>query len=257
MDERLQDKIDRYILGRMSAEERKTFEEEHAKDSKLREQYNYTKIVKDTVCEHAELEQLMKEFDKDIEEERRPIVAAAIPAGRVVNYNATPKQEESTTKTHRRIWLWASGIAAILIVGLFVVNPFSALEEPELQYTSIMSGTAARDGSDLSVIDRLIVDKKYSKALAMIEDAEHKMDKVTYQDKTYKKFENYGEEEKEQMEYEKLAQQQRKDDLTWMKANALIGLGRKDEALKLLDQIRHGDGEYNVKADALYNKILR
>jgi len=47
------------------------------------------------------------------------------------------------------------------------------------------------------------------------------------------------------------------DDLTWMKANALIGLDRKKEALKLLDKLRKGSGEYKEKAEELYKKVVR
>lgn len=270
MDERLQERIDEYILGRMSDEDKATFEEELVKDSGLREQYNYTKIVKETVCEHAKLQKLMNDFDEVIKEEphEKPRVAcSAMPAGRVVHYNGMPRSEEVAAKPHRRTWLWVVGVAAMLVVGIFAVKPFFESEVGDIpdfkenETVPIFRGSpnmsAARGGNDLVEINQMIARKQYSKALSMIEEAELEMDEVSYQDRTYKKFENYGEEENEQVEYEKRELQQRKDDLAWMKANALIGLGRKDEALNILDNLRKGDGEYKVKAENLYRKVKK
>lgn len=70
MNEKLQDRIDNYLLGQMSAEEVKKFAEDLNSDPQLLEQYNYTKMVRDTVCEQATLEELMNQWDEEIEEER-------------------------------------------------------------------------------------------------------------------------------------------------------------------------------------------
>lgn len=70
MNEKLQDRIDNYLLGQMSAEEVKKFAEDLNSDPQLLEQYNYTKMVRDTVCEQATLEELMNQWDEEIEAER-------------------------------------------------------------------------------------------------------------------------------------------------------------------------------------------
>jgi len=256
MDEKMQDRIDKYILGMMSAEDCKTFEKDLANDMELKEQYNYTKAVKETVCEHAQLEELMNQWDKEIAAERweeEHMVAACMPMLARCANEAIPKREAVAAKPRRRVWLWwVSSIAAVLIVGLFMVNPLMQ-SEPDFTYESIMKDGVARGGSDLSKIDNLIVSKDYAKALALIEDAEKELDEEA---KVAAKL-NSSAEGKEQAEYERQEIEQRRDDLTWMKANAFIGLDRKDEAMKLLDNLRKGSGEYKEKAEALYNELTR
>lgn len=241
MDEKLQDRIDEYILGRMSAEDRKTFEDDLKKDKSLFEQYNYTKIVQETISKQAQLRQDMCLWDEEIEKERRK------EESRVACCAAA-------SKPRRRLWLWVSGIAAILVVGMFVVNPFST-SEPDLPYESISVGSAARDGGDLGEIDKLITNKQYEQALVMIEEAEREMQEASSQEAFNNDSCIYGAEDRERIEYEKRELQQRKDDLAWMKANALIGLGHKSEALIILQSLRGVDGKYKDKAETLFNQL--
>lgn len=105
----------------------------------------------------------------------------------------------------------------------------------------------------MSEIDELIVNKDYAQALTLIERAERELDE---EEKVATEL-NSSAEEQEPAEYERQEIEQRRDDLTWMKANALIGLNRKDEALKMLDNLRKGSGEYKEKAEALYNELTR
>jgi len=247
MDEKMQDRIDEYILGMMSAEDSKSFEKDLANDAELKEQYNYTKVVKETVCEHAQLEDLMSQWDKDIAKERREeeLMVAACPV--------PPIADRKAVAAKPRVWLWwVSGIAAIFIVGLFVVYPFS-LSEKSSPYISVPEDGVARGSSDLSEIDELIVNKDYAQALTLIERAESELDEEA---KVATEL-NSSAEEQEQEEYERQEIEQRRDDLTWMKANALIGLDRKDEALKLLNKLRKGSGEYREKAEKLYKELTR
>ena len=48
-----------------------------------------------------------------------------------------------------------------------------------------------------------------------------------------------------------------KHDLNWLKANALLGVGRKKEAIVLLEELKTEEGEYRVQADSLYNVLKR
>lgn len=260
MDEKLQDRIDEYILGRMSAEEQKSFEEDLKKDVQLKEQYNYTKIVKDTITEHALLKTRMFLWDKKIEEEQQLNVACSQRPAANERPAAIPAMEQerkvAAAKPSRRIWLWASGIAAVLVVGLFVINPFST-SDSDLHYTGIMKDNAVRAGGDLGEIDNLIANKEYDKALALIEQEEKNlisMNGVASPNYNTMPNDTTDTETQEQEEYERQELQQRRDDLAWMKANALIGLGRKKEALAILDTLRMG-GEYKDKADSLYKQI--
>lgn len=272
MDERLQDRIDEYILGRMSDEERKTFEEEMAKDSSLQEQYNYTKMVKEAVCEHAELKERMYYFDRLIEKERQEEqrkVYSTMPAEHAVNYCAMPRREVVTTKPRRRILLWVTGIAAIVIVGLFVVS--SLFQQESLTETSNMAVNESlpEDTSKMikesvsgiggyEEIEELMVNRDYDQALAKIEEEEMVIVKLN-SSSSNPSFKSSKKETYEDVTHKTMSSehdvQLRKDTLKWLKINALIGLGRTEEALPLLDQLRKGNGEYKAKAEQLYNKV--
>ena len=45
------------------------------------------------------------------------------------------------------------------------------------------------------------------------------------------------------------------DELKWLKVYALIGVGRRDEALGLLSELANSDGAYQKSADSLYDVL--
>lgn len=67
MEEKQQDRIDDYVLGRMTDAESASFEEELAADGDLREQCNYTQVVCGSVSDRAGLERLMDFCDEEDE----------------------------------------------------------------------------------------------------------------------------------------------------------------------------------------------
>ena len=46
-------------------------------------------------------------------------------------------------------------------------------------------------------------------------------------------------------------------DLKWLKINALLGVGRKDEAIALLKEFKRERGEHRIQADSLYNVLKK
>ena len=96
MDNNFQDRIDEYLLhsDTMSEEDKAQFLKEIEDDVEKREQYEFTKNVKMTMVSREEKLKAMTEF-----------------------------QKEMKSHHHRKTWLWISSIAAILIVGLFAINP--------------------------------------------------------------------------------------------------------------------------------------
>ena len=90
-----QDRIDEFLLHNdaMSEEDKAQFLKEIEDDVEKREQYEFTKNVKQVMISRGEKLKAMTEFQKEIEHGRR------------------------------KSWLWISSIAAILIVGLFAINP--------------------------------------------------------------------------------------------------------------------------------------
>ena len=55
-------------------------------------------------------------------------------------------------------------------------------------------------------------------------------------------------------------QKQLKDEqkeLSWLKVHVLIKLNRLEEAVLLLDEMRHAEGDYKYQADSLYRLLMR
>ena len=96
MDNNFQDRIDEYLLhsDTMSEEDKAQFLKEIEDDVEKREQYEFTKNVKEALKSRGDKLKAMTEF-----------------------------QKEMKSHYHRKTWLWISSIAAILIVGFFAINP--------------------------------------------------------------------------------------------------------------------------------------
>ena len=91
-----QDRIDEYLLhsDTMSEEDKAQFLKEIEEDAEKKEQYEFTKNVKQAIVSRGEKLKAMTEFQKEMK----------------YHY-------------HRKTWLWISSIAAILVVGFFAINP--------------------------------------------------------------------------------------------------------------------------------------
>lgn len=91
-----QDRIDEFLLHNdaMSEEDKAQFLKEIEDDVEKREQYEFTKNVKMAMVSREEKLKAMTEF-----------------------------QKEMKSHHHRKTWLWISSIAAILVVGVFAINP--------------------------------------------------------------------------------------------------------------------------------------
>ena len=90
-----QDRIDEYLLHgeTMSEEDKAQFLKEIEDDVEKREQYEFTKNVKQAMISRGEKLKAMTEFQKEMK------------------------------RSNRKTWLWISSIAAILVVGFFAINP--------------------------------------------------------------------------------------------------------------------------------------
>lgn len=90
-----QDRIDEYLLrgNNMSEEDKAQFLKEIEEDAEKKEQYEFTKNVKQAMVSRGEKLTAMTEFQKDMK------------------------------RSNRKTWLWISSIAAILVVGFFAINP--------------------------------------------------------------------------------------------------------------------------------------
>ncbi|MCD8285468.1 MAG: hypothetical protein LUB62_04495 [Prevotellaceae bacterium] len=207
-----QDYIDDYLLGRMTDEQKARFEAMLDEDTELRESLRLTRMVSEELRTEMELRERMRRWDRE----------------------AAPRRKR------RRRWQWLGGIAAVLIVGLvisvFVVGRRGSVSAPEPE-------AALRGSDDLEEIRLLMEAGEWEEALGQIDlgllEARDGLENVCAAE---------GEEEDYAREECKL----RLSLLSWLRVQALLGLGRRDEALQLLDSLRTSDDEDAPRADSLY-----
>lgn len=98
-----QDRIDEYLLhsDTMSEEGKAQFLKEIEEDAEKKEQYEFTKNVKQAIVSRGEKLKAMTEF-----------------------------QKEMKSHYHRKTWLWISSIAAVLVIGFFAINPLFVENSP-------------------------------------------------------------------------------------------------------------------------------
>lgn len=103
MDKDFQDRIDEYLLhsDKMSEEAKAHFLKEIEEDEAKKEQFELTKSIKKAITSRGEKLKAMAEFQKEYEK----------------------RKDDTGKKPVRRLWLWVSGIAAVLVVGFFAVKP--------------------------------------------------------------------------------------------------------------------------------------
>lgn len=111
-----QDKIDEYILDRMSDEDRAQFEVAVNQDGTKREQLDFTRDVKAAVSSREEklarLRVLQEIYDNRRRQEMDDCQSLSTP------------QYTAEKKPLNRLWWWVSGVAAVLVIGVLVVNTF-------------------------------------------------------------------------------------------------------------------------------------
>ena len=254
-----QDRIDDYLLDRMSAEERKRFESDAIANAELKEQLQFTESVQQATRSRNEKLAAMEEWRDDYvwEDERAAAASAAEyrPTGSGYNYCPVPTMEESRSMSRssgRRIFYWISGIAAVFVVGFFLIqNLFVADSPSEYMPSPKMNDMTLRAGSDNSEIELLLNQKKYKDALDIIEKkflAVKKDSLDIVQDESI---------DAERKEYDIQIVKDKQDELKWLKAHALIGVCKQAAALHLLDELRNEEGYYQMVADSLYNHIKK
>ena len=98
-----QDRIDEYLLhgDAMSEEDKAQFQKEIEEDAEKKEQYEFTKNVKQAMVSRGKKLKAMTEF-----------------------------QKEMKSHHHRKTWLWISSIAAVLVIGFFAINPLFVENSP-------------------------------------------------------------------------------------------------------------------------------
>ena len=123
MDEKFQDRIDDFLLNRMNEAERAEFLREVEQDADKKEQLEFTRNVKDSIRSREEKLQALNKFQRQYEQERRTAAYRAIGTERAACYCPAPEVAAKEPVRSKKIWLWISGVAAVLVVGFFVIRP--------------------------------------------------------------------------------------------------------------------------------------
>lgn len=236
-----QDHIDDYLQGRMSEEERQAFEKDVESDNELREQLAFTEDVQHVMKSRNDKFCRMKEWENE-------------------NMHRDKKNASSAMKhvSGLRIAYWFSGIAAILIVGVFV---FTTYKFPENESTYNMISQSDKDDVSFGRIEgnyqaaeSSLNNKDYTKTLAMLEkkEADIKFERMLLM----RELDTRGE-SRENIEDKLKLLSVKLQRLQFEKAQVLIELNRHEEAMILLDEIRHSESEYKEQADSLYHLLQK
>ena len=223
-----QDHIDDYLLGRLSEEDCKAFEEQLMKDEELFEQLKFTRDVQAAMKSRNEKLVKLRAWEKE------------------------KLKVEVVRHGNHRLLYWASGIAAVIVVGVFIVNRFFSSTSPlshKLEYVAY------------SPNQRKTVDHR---PYARIDETEKSLAMNNIQ--TMDRQILFLLKEQEMLEYRRRPDERGDNDiidsletikkeldrLYYLKAQAYYELQRYDEALNSLRSICNHDSEYGIKADSLY-----
>ena len=125
MDNNFQDRIDEYLLhgDTMSEEAKAQFLKEIEEDTEKKKQYEFTKNVKEALKSRGDKLKAMAEFQKENEaQDEKRMRACSCPCP---EYKETEDIKIVGHKSNfRKKLVWFSGIAAVLVVGFFAINPF-------------------------------------------------------------------------------------------------------------------------------------
>lgn len=227
MKETLQDIIDDYLLGRMPERERRTFEEEVAKNDELRRQLDHTRKIQDAIKSRNEKLAAMSAWEETYAQEQQATTRLA---------------------SRKRLIYWISGIAAVFIAGILVFRNLTPREPAKKELAQEVSikqeepGVSHKDDSDYHEIYTSLQKKDF-------EAAKHASDRELQ--KLLPKGTKKGISPRQLIELRR-----RYDELRWLKVQALVGLDRRGEALWLLYKLRLSNSDYRQPADSLYHLMM-
>lgn len=210
------DKIDKYLTSEMSDNEMAIFESELSNDLKLKEDLEFVKSLKSELKDRNEKIRLIK----GIKAKQKRNVSFAI----------------STVS-----------IAAAIVLGFIIVSPQLNTYSPQLDMGYYDSYRAS---GDITNIASLINNKEYKTAMQAIEQEEasiiQEIEVIT---------QNSSENDSVRVKYELELAQKDQYEISWLKANALIGLKENQKAIEILNKLSQKSGAHKEDAITLLKKI--
>ena len=210
------DKIDKYLTSEMSDNEMAIFESELSNDLKLKEDLEFVKSLKSELKDRNEKIRLIK----GIKAKQKRNVSFAI----------------STVS-----------IAAAIVLGFIIVSPQLNTYSPQLDMGYYDSYRAS---GDITNIASLINNKEYKTAMQAIEQEEasiiQEIEVIT---------QNSSENDSVRVKYELELAQKDQYEISWLKANALIGLKENQKAIEILNKLSQKSGAHKEDAITLLKRI--
>lgn len=236
-----EERIDNYLLGRMSEAERVAFERDLKTDAELKEEYECQKAIANAVQKVA-----MKDFLTQHAAERQEESSNVVDLSTYFK-QATGKIRDFFSSGQRVAWTLVS-VAAMVVAIVGSVNYTSTLHTMQgngmLAYAELPT-PVARDGNELDTMIEdaynLIGEGEFDNATDAIEKA-----KATVSERLAQPVET------EEDEYEHQVLQQKLYDLEWYEAIILMKQGKVLQAKKALNAISTSDSPY---ADAARNEL--
>lgn len=268
-----QDNIDRYLLGMMSNEERESFEAKCADNSELKEQLEHTRDVRTVISERSKMLAKIQEWDDEYDAKKKVAsnkvsriywlsgIAALLVIGFFLYPTIRPSEENDTreltsinqkpqnkkneekvmpdsdAKNKEAEHLLAQNYEKKSERG----NTVKPEKEQVLSFGKTESESAIPQGQD-----------GLGQELRNIEDdlnsVQHKMAQLHQQLNESAISQDFYDSSIGLLKYQR-------DYLSWRKTKILINLGRRNEALVILKEMRREKGSFRDKADSLYNEI--
>lgn len=238
----IENRIDDYLLERMSSAERQQFEIDLESDLELKKQFVARKEVVDSIQRVA-----LRNFLREYEEERKAKPQVIFTGGFKEFISALSRY--SVSRHFVSIGLSVAASLVIVLGGIRYYNLADSLQEmsvsvSEQQYIPTMRGDDENSGR-LTQIRSLIDNKQYTEALVQIEELEYSLNSqdVIPENAT----------EEEQYQHELLELQ--KQEAIWYKAVAYMGQGKVFRAKRVLKDIASEGGIYAKYATEILDEV--
>lgn len=236
-----EERIDNYLLGRMSEAERAAFERDLATDAELKEEYECQKAIANAVQKVA-MKDFLTQHAAEREEESNNVIDLS-----TYFKQATGKIREFFSSGQRVAWTLAS-VAAMVVAIVGSVNYTSTLHTMQgngmLAYAEL-TVPVPRDGNELDAL----IEKAYT--LIGVGELDQALDAIG----NAKAMVNAVLEKAvvtEEDGYEHQVLQQKLYDLEWYEAIVLMRQGKVRKAKKALDAISTSNSPY---AEAARNEL--
>ena len=277
MNQEYQDRIDDYLLNRMTMAERQIFEQEVKADEELRKQLEFSRKVQASFKDRGDKLAKMTRWEQEVTNQSRDV-------------HGERRLDTTPVQTWIKYLYWSSGIAAVFIIGFFLLNTMSnsgniPVEGPgdSLSKTETADGALNQGNETDSLgIKEMLAKGDYHSALALIENEEIRvraeLDSFSSDDQginndsledgtnsSMHSAESYNDETRifsssavdVDMEDEMEILESELNELEWLKAQALIGCNEEERALIILDNLRLKKGPYQLQADLLYQELKK